>query len=296
MDKTAKGRWGRLASAFNINYLNPFFVFFELYYRAYSMLAAAFDQSHVLQADHIAAELYGSDALTDALMKVNVDAPLLQAKVHRLVKELLPEAPDLSNMYAAWDELCNEALTSKERTAIQSKQQAQEKSYTHLAVSTRERDQMWEKSLARTGSHWRRQPTLGERLAALTPLPKASQPNTAPALELFDNLETIEEQVTENTTERIKEEIEREMAAPRIIPEPGEEKQPKWLDRIFGDPASMRILIGLLLFTALPGIVSGCIGLIACKNLRARRNAFLILVVSLGWALTLFAIFVLLRR
>jgi tetratricopeptide (TPR) repeat protein len=186
------------------NYINPFYIFLEMYYRTYSLFAGSYHRIEVLNADRSSAVIYGSDTLTDALMKVNVDAPLLSAKVHKLVEELLPEVPDLSNMYGAWEELCNEALTTKERKAIQTEAKAQEKGYTHLAITTQDRDRRWEAALSRSDSHWHKQPTLRERLDVIAALPKNSA-NPGTALELFDNIESIEEQLTEFATQGLTE-------------------------------------------------------------------------------------------
>jgi tetratricopeptide (TPR) repeat protein len=174
------------------NYINPFFIFLNLYGQAFDLLAAGFTRGRILEADQEAARLHGSTALINALMKTNVDAVLFAARARKLAEQLLPEAPDLSNVYAAWEELCS---AKPPETGVQ------EKSYRHLAIGTKDRDRMWEKTVALAGPNG--EPALRERLDLLGKLPKSDQPDDTGAVGLIDNVEALEEELTEIVTDAI---------------------------------------------------------------------------------------------
>jgi len=171
--------WHAAGSA---NYFNPFYLIFTIYHKAYAAMAAGFGQARALAADRAAAQLEGAAALESALEKTLIDAPLLHGKVRQLAQELVVDAPDLSNIYAAWDELCGPGRAPDE------------KDYAHLVVSAEQLAQ--ERQQVRTKPGCSR----AERLAQLATLPRGDGPNATPAVELFDNLEALEEQLTEIIT------------------------------------------------------------------------------------------------
>lgn len=178
------------------NYINPFFLFLNAYGKAFQRLAARFTRQRNFQADQEAARLYGSGALINGLMKANVDAVLFDARARKLAEELLPDAPDLSNVYAAWDELCSER--GGKDTAPPADTSVKEKTYRHLAISVKDRDRMWETTVRIVGPDG--QPALRERLDLLGKLPKSDQPDDTCAVGLLDNVESLEEELTEIVT------------------------------------------------------------------------------------------------
>ena len=164
------------------NYLNPFYLIFAVYHKAVAALAGGFARARALAADRAAAQLESAPALEGALEKAVIDAPILNGKLQQLARELVVDAPDLSNIYAAWDDLCGPQRAKDE------------KEYAHLVVSAEQLAQ--ERRSVRTRPGCLR----AERLTQLAALPKGAAPNDSPALELFDNLEPIEEQLTEIIT------------------------------------------------------------------------------------------------
>jgi Zn-dependent protease with chaperone function len=178
------------------SYINPFFIFLNLYGQAFSLLAAGFTRWRILRADQEAAKLQGSGTLINALMKANVDAILFAARSRQLAEQLLPEAPDLSNVYAAWDELCTDRGSKENAKATDTS--VQEKTYRHLAIGIKDRDRMWEKTVALPGLGG--QPGMRERLDLLGKLPKSEPPDDTCAAGLIDNVESLEEELTEMLT------------------------------------------------------------------------------------------------
>jgi Zn-dependent protease with chaperone function/Flp pilus assembly protein TadD len=159
-----------------LNYVNPFFWFLYLYYKAYSLLSAGFSRSREFLADRMASSLYGSDVFARGLTKVSTDGALFEMTIYQNISQLLEEDKAFVNMYSAFHNYRNEQLDANEREAL----------YQKLLES---RETLF-------ASH----PTFRERLEAVEALPRADHSDTTPALELFDNPEEIEKELTEFLT------------------------------------------------------------------------------------------------
>lgn len=155
-----------------LNYINPFFWFFYLYQRCYSLLSAGFSRSREFLADRMASSLYGADVFGSALTKVVTDGRLFEKTIYQSISRLLADKKAFENMYAAFREFREKELASKDG----------EESYRKL--------------LDENPSLFAQHPTIAERLAAIEPLPRAEKTDAAPALSLFDNPEAVEKELT----------------------------------------------------------------------------------------------------
>jgi Zn-dependent protease with chaperone function len=158
------------------NYVNPFYWFLVLYYKAYSLLAAGFSRSREFLADRMAASLYGSDVFTSALTRVSTDGALFEMTMYDHVNQLLAQGKAFVNLYVAFRDLRDK----------------------HIGPA--EREELYKKLLEEKESLFASHPTFGERIAAVAPLPKAAAPDTSPALGLFDNAEEVEKELTDFLT------------------------------------------------------------------------------------------------
>lgn len=153
-------------------YINPFYWFLFLYYKCYSLLSAGYSRSREFLADRLACSLYGSDVFSQGLIKVTTDGTLFEKTMYDNIANLLTEQKAFVNMYESFQEFRDKQLSLEER----------EKLYREL--------------LEEKGSLFASHPTIGERLRAAEGWPKARNPNTAPALSLFDSAEEIEKELT----------------------------------------------------------------------------------------------------
>src|SRR5262249_25274800 len=85
-----------------LNYMNPFFWFLYLYYKAYNLLSAGFSRSREFLADRMACCLYGSDVFTSALAKVSTDGTLFEMTIYDNISTLLAQDKAFVNMYSAF--------------------------------------------------------------------------------------------------------------------------------------------------------------------------------------------------
>jgi Zn-dependent protease with chaperone function len=159
-----------------LNYFNPFYWFLVLYYKAYSLLSAGYSRSREYLADRMAAVLYGSDVFTGALTKVCTDGALFEATIYQNISGMLAENKAFVNMYVAFREYRDE----------------------HLPVQ--EREELYQKLLAHEESLFASHPTFKERIEVIAELPRAHSPDTTPAMQLFENPEEIEKELTEFMT------------------------------------------------------------------------------------------------
>jgi Zn-dependent protease with chaperone function len=159
-----------------LNYINPFFWFLYLYYKAYGLLSAGFSRSREFLADRMAASLYGSDIFASALTKVATDGALFEIVIYDHIGQLLAENKAFLNMYSAFHDFRNESLSASER------------------------EELYQKLLGAEGSLFASHPTFRERLEAVASLPKAPTTDATPAVQLFDNPEEIEKELTEFLT------------------------------------------------------------------------------------------------
>jgi tetratricopeptide (TPR) repeat protein len=183
IDESLAGIW---AYGGKTNYFNPFFLFLLLYYKCFQRFAAGYLRSRELRADRLAAEQHGGDATAEAIRKLSVDAPILEQRLKKLVQELTTQDPELGNMYAAWDDLCGPEASGEDA-----------KEFAHLAFNDQQRTAARQKALddEQSGIAANR-PSLKERMDALTSVPNTSQPRNQPAVDLLDNREHWEEQLT----------------------------------------------------------------------------------------------------
>lgn len=158
------------------NYVNPFYWFFYLYYRSFSMLAAGFSRSREYLADRMAVSLYGKSVFLSGLKKVATEGQLFEATVHHNVMQLLNEGKAFANIYEAFRTYRDEQVTAKEREDLY--------------------QQMLDEKPSLISSH----PTIQERIAGVTEMPDAESTEPQPASELFDNVEQIEEELTQFLT------------------------------------------------------------------------------------------------
>lgn len=173
------------------NYFNPFFLFQLLCYKSYTRSARTYHLERELQVDRLAGELAGGDVAAEALRKLAVDATYYEQRLKQLVERLLAQDPDLGNMYAAWDDLCGPQATAEES-----------KEFGGLKLTTEQLAAARQQAAAETPAGAKARPTLQERLAAVSDLPAATEPNVQPAVELLEDRELLEEQLTTLALER----------------------------------------------------------------------------------------------
>jgi Zn-dependent protease with chaperone function len=159
-----------------LNYVNPFFWFLVVYYRAYSLLSAGFSRSREYLADRMACSLYGASVFSSALTKVCTEGPLFDATMYDSVAGLVDKGEAMKNMYAEFADL------------------------RHKQSSLLERDKIVERLADERGSFFASHPTHQERLAAAAAFPPGRPLEPVSALTLFPNPEALEEELTEYLT------------------------------------------------------------------------------------------------
>jgi Zn-dependent protease with chaperone function len=160
-----------------LNYVNPFYWFLFGYYKSYSLLSAGFSRSREFLADRMAVTLYGSDAFVSGLTKVSTDGTLFEMTMCEHVHQLLAENKAFINMYAAFRELRDQAIKPEDR------------------------EDLYKKILDEKGSLFASHPTFKERVEAVMSMPRSRDLNNTSALQLFDDPEKIEKELTEFMTE-----------------------------------------------------------------------------------------------
>ena len=172
----AQALGGMGAAGGKLNYVNPFFWFFWLYYHAYSLLASGFSRSREFLADRMAVSLYGKEAFIASLTKVATDGTLFENSIYQLIDSLLAEGKAFENMYVAFREFRDRQISPEDR----------QKMYRSLL----------EEKLSWFATH----PTFTERLRAVIPYPDVPPQETQSALELFDDPAEIEKELTNYLT------------------------------------------------------------------------------------------------
>jgi Zn-dependent protease with chaperone function len=164
-----------------LNYINPFYWFWWLYLRAYTLLATGFSRSREFLADRRAAAAYGKQALVSGLTKVSVDGVLFESTVYANVLHLLGQGKAFTNAFDAFRHF-------REGTEM---------------VESRER--LLEK-MRQTRPRWfDTHPTLSERLAAVADFPDAESPaDTDAAIELLSDHQVVEADLTEVLTSHLR--------------------------------------------------------------------------------------------
>ena len=191
------------AAAGALNYVNPFYWFWWLYLRAYTLLSTGFSRSREFLADRRAAAAYGKRAFISGLTKVAVDGVLFESTVYANVHHLLNRGQAFTNAFDAFRH-------SLEGTEM---------------VESRER---LLEEMRRTRPKWLdTHPTFSERLAAVADFPDVAPPGepgsglprrpsppdpmsesatsgeTDPAIELLSDPQAVEAELTRMLTDHI---------------------------------------------------------------------------------------------
>jgi Zn-dependent protease with chaperone function/Flp pilus assembly protein TadD len=158
------------------NYVNPFYWFLILYYRAYTLLAAGFSRSREFLADRMACMLYGSDVFGGALAKVSTDGVLFEATIYQNISHLLDKEQMFHNMYEAF------------------------RDYRSDEAGAGAREELTQQLRNEKPSLFSTHPTFRERIEAAASLPRAIETDKSPARELFNDPAKLEEELTEFLT------------------------------------------------------------------------------------------------
>jgi hypothetical protein len=245
-----------------LNYINPFFWFLVLYHRAYTLLSAGFSRSREFLADRMAASLYGSDIFAGALSKVSIEGAISERIIYDNSLQLVEQTKCSVNMYTAVREFCEEQLSDKDRATL-----------SH-------------KFLHENESVFATHPTLRERVKAVAALPQARNPDMRPSLELFEQPEQIERELTEFLTahvHRVRQvQLSRvQQATPPKSPEPS--PQSRLMGRaLLGGLLSGAILAGL--GGALWGGSIGCFGFALLGSLVGFIGGLVIAIGAIGFS------------
>jgi Zn-dependent protease with chaperone function len=173
--RTAMREMARTGGA--LTYGNPFYWFFWLYSKSYSLLSAGFSRSREYLADRMACSIYGSDVFCTALRKVCTEGAYFEMTIYQNIVRLLRQKKAYVNMYLAFRQHRDEGLSDSERRKLHKKLLADEPSML--------------------ASH----PTFEERMEAARALPAAVKVEPARALDLFDQPEEVEKEMTDFLTE-----------------------------------------------------------------------------------------------
>ena len=131
---------------------------------------------------HLRAAILGVSAgatlgITSALSKVSTDGNLFEMTIYNNITSLLNEQKGYVNMYEAFTQYRNEQITQDER----------EKMYNNL--------------LGEKGSVFASHPTFAERAEAIKTLPAVVEADDRAALELFDQADALEQELTRFLTD-----------------------------------------------------------------------------------------------
>jgi Zn-dependent protease with chaperone function len=160
-----------------LNYINPFYWFWWLYLRAYTLLASGFSRSREFLADRRATAAYGKQAFISGLTKVSVDGVLFESTIYTNVRYLLGQGKAFTNAFDAFRQFREGA------DMVESRQR--------LLEQMRQTRPKW------FDSH----PTFSERLAAVAEFPDAATPpESDSAIELLSDYPAVEAELTEMLT------------------------------------------------------------------------------------------------
>jgi Zn-dependent protease with chaperone function len=159
-----------------LTWVNPFYWFFWLYSKTYSMLSAGFSRSREFLADRMACSLYGSDVFARGLRKVITDGSHFEGTVYSNIVRLLRQKKAYVNMYLAFRKFRDEGMTEDERRKLH------------------------KKLLKDNPSMFASHPTFQERMEAAKPLPRATKTEDTPSLQLFEKPEKTEQELTDFLT------------------------------------------------------------------------------------------------
>ena len=163
-----------------LNYVNPFFWFWWLYLRSYTLLAAGFSRMREFLADRRAVAAYGKEAFVSGLTKVSVDGTLFESIIYSNVQHLLSQGKAFSNAFDAFRHIREESQAAEARE--------------RLLGMLRQAMPGW------FDTH----PTFSERLAAVAAFPNTALPaETEPAIGLLSDHQAVETKLTEILTHAI---------------------------------------------------------------------------------------------
>jgi Zn-dependent protease with chaperone function/tetratricopeptide (TPR) repeat protein len=167
-----------------LNYINPFYWFWWLYLRAYTLLANGFSRSREFLADRQAVAAYGKQSFISGLTKVAVDGALFESTVYANIQHLLSQGKAFTNAFDAFRHF-------RDQTEM---------------VESRER--MLDR-LRSTKPKWLdTHPTFSERLAAIADFPdSAPAGESRPAIELLSDHQAVEAKLTGLLTSFIHERL-----------------------------------------------------------------------------------------
>jgi Zn-dependent protease with chaperone function/tetratricopeptide (TPR) repeat protein len=163
----------------SVNYVNPFYWFFWLYYRAYSLLASSFSRSREFLADRMAVRLYGKKAFVSGLTKVATDGAFFEASIYHNISSLLSQGKSFVNMYEAF------------------------RAHRDAGLSAEQRQTMYSEMLKEKASWFHTHPTYAERVQATIGYPDAPEAEDESALKLFEDPDALEREMTEYLTQYI---------------------------------------------------------------------------------------------
>jgi Zn-dependent protease with chaperone function len=163
-----------------LNYINPFYWFWWLYLRAYTLLATGFSRYREFLADRRATAAYGRKAFVSGLTKVAVDGAIVSSAVCANVEHLLKQGKAFTNAFDAFRQHREgtEMVASRERLLEEIRQAKPKWFDTH--------------------------PTFSERVAAVADFPDLEPASeTDFAILLLDDHQTVEAELTRLLTSHI---------------------------------------------------------------------------------------------
>jgi Zn-dependent protease with chaperone function len=166
-----------------VTWVNPFYWFFWLYSKSYSLLAAGFSRSREFLADRMACTLYGADIFARGLRKVCTDGALFEMTIYGNIVRLLKQKKAYVNMYLAFRQYRDEAMTEEEQRKLHR--------------------QMLDDRPSVFASH----PTFQERMQAARQLPRAQETDETSSLQLFEKPEAMEQELTDFLTEVVAQNV-----------------------------------------------------------------------------------------
>jgi Zn-dependent protease with chaperone function/tetratricopeptide (TPR) repeat protein len=163
-----------------LNYINPFYWFWWLYLRAYTLLATGFSRYREFLADRRATAAYGRNAFVSGLTKVAVDGALVSSAVCANVEHLLKQGKAFTNAFDAF------------------------RQYREGTEMVESRERLLEKMRQTKPKWFDTHPTFSERIAAVADFPDVEPTSeTDFAIELLNEYQTVEAELTRLLTGHI---------------------------------------------------------------------------------------------
>lgn len=169
-----------------LNYVNPFYWFLVLYYRAYNMMASGFSRSREFLADRLAASLYGAQSFSTALCKVVMHGTYYDVQLNNF----------MSSRFAALDPSASMLIQERERLA----------SLSNIYEASRQRERETRNDPARLaevkdllseqGSLFASHPTVAERLEAIADFSSEVAGDPSAARDLLVDADALEHELT----------------------------------------------------------------------------------------------------